>query len=93
VWRGLSPPSHRPATTRVRTAPVTALRAMPGTPKEEARRMAGLLDRTTAADAQFALRLRLRPIPRLRGRPLSCHRGMTENRRRLLVTVGRVLTL
>jgi len=51
VWRGLSPPSHRPTTTRVRTAPVTALRAMPGAlqegapcraHKQEARHWAGL---------------------------------------------------
>ena len=33
VCRGLSPPSHPPATTAGKTAPVTALRAMPGAPK------------------------------------------------------------
>ena len=31
---GLSPPSHPAATTRIGTAPVTALRAMPGAPQK-----------------------------------------------------------
>ena len=41
-----------------------------GSPKQEARHIAGLLDRITAADAQFALRIRLRPRP-ARPRPSS----------------------
>ena len=34
VDSGLSPPSHPAATTRIGTAPVKALRAMPGAPKK-----------------------------------------------------------
>jgi hypothetical protein len=34
VDSGLSPPSHPTATTRIGTAPVTPLRAMPGAPKK-----------------------------------------------------------